>query len=178
MRFGHLIFAILVGGLLTGCGLVERSGSGPDEFGVVTRAPLSLPPDYGLRPPRPGAGRPNETSPRDEAQAKLLRNLGDRGGGRLAPKESQISGKFTNGEAALLKRAEALDVDPEIRYLVERESGRVTEDDSLVDKLVFWREKSAPKTVVDPSAESKRLRDNAAVGKPANAGDTPIIEKK
>ena len=178
MQLRHLILAIVLGGSLAACGLFNRSGSGPDEFGVVTRAPLSLPPDYGLRPPRPGAERPNETSPRDEAQAKLLRNLGNRTGRRNATQPAKADGKFTNGEAALLKRAEALDVDPQIRQQVERESGRVSEKDSLVDKLVFWREKTAPKTVVDPSAESKRLRDNAALGKPANTRDTPIIEKK
>ena len=27
----------------------------PDEFQVTTRAPLSMPPDFNLRPPRPGA---------------------------------------------------------------------------------------------------------------------------
>ena len=51
-------FATIAG--LSGCG--DRSGnilgfekSAPDEFAVVKRAPLTLPPEYGLRPPRPGA---------------------------------------------------------------------------------------------------------------------------
>ena len=34
----------------------------PDEFQVTTRAPLSMPPDFTLRPPRPGAARPQELS--------------------------------------------------------------------------------------------------------------------
>ncbi|RYE94373.1 MAG: DUF3035 domain-containing protein [Oxalobacteraceae bacterium] len=34
----------------------------PDEFQVTTRAPLSMPPDFSLRPPRPGASRPQELS--------------------------------------------------------------------------------------------------------------------
>ena len=33
----------------------------PDEFAVVRRAPLILPPDYGLRPPRPGETGPAST---------------------------------------------------------------------------------------------------------------------
>jgi hypothetical protein len=42
--------------VLSGCVLFDGSRrSGPDEFGVVTRAPLSQPPDYALRPPRTGA---------------------------------------------------------------------------------------------------------------------------
>ena len=175
MRIGYLIVCLSFGVALTACDSLKPTSSGPDEFAVVTRAPLSMPPDYGLRPPRPGAVRPNETSPRDDARSKLLRNLGNRSGrsAATAPKD----GKFTGGESALLKRADALNPDPEIRYIVERESGRIKEDDSLVDALVFWRMKTAPKSLVDPKLEAERLRDNAALGKPATAGKTPTVEK-
>jgi hypothetical protein len=40
----------------------------PDEFEVVSRAPLTIPPDFDLRPPKPGAPRPQEVS-----AAKLAR---------------------------------------------------------------------------------------------------------
>ncbi|MEC7944356.1 MAG: DUF3035 domain-containing protein, partial [Pseudomonadota bacterium] len=47
-----------------GCeGVREAAGiakKAPDEFAIITHAPLSMPPDYGLRPPRPGAERPQE----------------------------------------------------------------------------------------------------------------------
>lgn len=158
--------------------------SGPDEFAVVTRAPLSMPPDFGLRPPRRGAHRPNEISPREEARDKLHSNLGGgdllrlkRSGKRTADRKSGL----TKGETALLGRANAKDVDPSIRHLVERESGRVKEDKSLVDTLVFWRDSSKSgikTTVVNPAAEAKRLRDNAALGKPPTAGRTPISVQK
>ena len=61
--------------------------------------------------------------------------------------------------------------------LAERESGRINEDKSLVDALVFWRKKTPPKSLVNPKLEAERLRDNAALGKPATAGKTPILEK-
>ena len=50
--------------LLSGCGGDDISRSfglqrdAPDEFQVSTRAPLSMPPDFTLRAPRPGAARP------------------------------------------------------------------------------------------------------------------------
>src|SRR5579871_3802882 len=59
--------------LLCGCALValaacsdlrESLGLGrtaPDEYTVIDRPPLSMPPDFGLRPPQPGAARPQET---------------------------------------------------------------------------------------------------------------------
>jgi hypothetical protein len=177
VNFGKFILVLSIGTALVGCDALRRGGTGPDEFAVVKRAPLSLPPDYGLRPPRPGAMRPNETSPRDDAQSKLLRNLSDQSR-RSTAKENKNNRKFTSGESALLKRAEALDVDPSIRHVVERESGRIKEDDSLVESLVFWRDKTKPKTLVEPNEESKRLRDNAALGKSPTEGTTPVIKKK
>ena len=40
----------------------------PDEFQVVQRAPLSMPPDFSLRPPQPGATRPQEGTTREQAR--------------------------------------------------------------------------------------------------------------
>ena len=64
--------------LILGCenaketiGLTKQS---PDEFAVVTRAPLSIPPKFDLRPPKPGADRPQETATRSEARKILLKN--------------------------------------------------------------------------------------------------------
>lgn len=43
----------------------------PDEFAVVKRAPLILPPEYDLRPPDPGAPRPNIGRTADQARVAL-----------------------------------------------------------------------------------------------------------
>ena len=40
----------------------------PDEFAVESRAPLTIPPDFNLRPPAPGAVRPQEVSSASKAQ--------------------------------------------------------------------------------------------------------------
>ena len=100
---------------VAGCG--SKSGnifgfekSAPDEFAIVKRAPLTLPPDYGLRPPRPGLARPQAVSPRDEAQQSLL-------GSRVKPKKNRRQmqaeerrkiGNRSGGEVALLKRTGAI----------------------------------------------------------------------
>lgn len=44
---------------------------GPDEFAVESRAPLTIPPDFDLRPPQPGASRPQEPSAADKAKAAI-----------------------------------------------------------------------------------------------------------
>ena len=165
--------------LLSGCAAGGLFGGsklqGPDEFAVVSRAPLTLPPDYGLRPPRRGAKRPNEATPRQEARKTLFGNAGKVSGGRRVATPAD---GLTPGEQALLKQAGALNVDSEIRYIIERESGRVREEESLVDTLVFWRDKKPTKMVVDPAGEAKRLRENSALGKPPTEGRTPTLQAK
>jgi hypothetical protein len=41
---------------------------GPDEFAVESRAPLTIPPEFELRPPQPGAPRPQEATSADKAR--------------------------------------------------------------------------------------------------------------
>lgn len=41
---------------------------GPDEFAVESRAPLTIPPEFDLRPPTPGAPRPQEATAADRAR--------------------------------------------------------------------------------------------------------------
>ena len=48
---------------------VERGG--PDEFTVVRHAPLTLPPDYNLRPPQPGVPRPQEGTTQSQARSAV-----------------------------------------------------------------------------------------------------------
>jgi hypothetical protein len=143
----------------------------PDAFQVVTRAPLELPPDFGLRPPQPGAERPNEASPREQARATIF------GGAAKTP--IQDFGDRTAGEAQLLKAAGADTADPSIRDKVNRESSQLAlENSSFVDELVFWKDPAQPGDPIDADAEAKRLRENAALGKPANDGAIPVITRK
>jgi hypothetical protein len=175
---------------LSGCILFDASHrTGPDEFGVVTRAPLSQPPDYALRPPRAGAERPNEVSPRDQARSELLKVSARNGDSRVALTNGTAgvnaangpngangahgesgAGGLSPGEHALLREADALDVDPDIRVQVDRESGRVTEKESLVDTLVFWQDKTATTgKAIDPKSEADRIKRNSALGVPPAA---------
>lgn len=65
---------------LSGCDTVREtfglSNVGPDEFAVATSAPLALPPDYTLRPPMPGAPRPQEVTASEAAAEALLGEAG------------------------------------------------------------------------------------------------------
>jgi len=51
--------------------MVGIEKSSPDEFAVESRAPLTIPPDFDLRPPAPGAGRPQEVSAANKAKTAI-----------------------------------------------------------------------------------------------------------
>jgi hypothetical protein len=60
--------------LLSGCGFRQLIGLdkvGPDEFAVESRAPLTIPPDFELRPPQPGASRPQEVTAAERARRAI-----------------------------------------------------------------------------------------------------------
>jgi hypothetical protein len=138
----------------------------PDEFTVTTRAPLSMPPDYALRPPEPGAARPNERTPRQSAEAALV------------PSSALSSAAgVTPGQQALIAAA-GKPVSPEIRNDLNREASQQAASRSMTDRLMFWKDPAKPAVLVDPAAEAKRLRENAALGQPTDSGDTPIIQRK
>lgn len=165
--------------LLAGCeGVKKQLGmtkQPPDEFRVQSRAPLSLPPEFTLRPPAPGAARPQEGSVQDQARQAVFRQ--DPQG--QAVNGAQPGDHRTAGERALLAAAGADRADPGIRRVVDLETGRVNEEDeSFLEYLIFWREPTPPGLVVDPGAEAKRLRENAALGKRATEGETPTITRR
>ncbi|MCW5750318.1 MAG: DUF3035 domain-containing protein [Alphaproteobacteria bacterium] len=173
-RFGiaHLALLLVAAGSLGGCaGLQEAFGlarTAPDEFSVVSKAPLVLPPNSNLRPPEPGAPRPQEAAPRDTAQSALL-------GRRDLP---GVAGRSA-GEVALLRQAGADRLDPNIRQLVNSEYTQLAErDQSFADRLIFWQKTPPPGEIIDAEREAQRLRQNAATGQPVTTGETPVIERR
>lgn len=203
---------LVAAGLLAGCsearqamGLGKRA---PDEFTVVKRAPLSLPPEYALRPPEPGAPRPQEPSPTAQARQQVLGGSSGAGQQQQGAVAALGGGKpfaqsgFALGGAALggggpdrsvsaavpstpgvqnFRQQLGLNqADPDIRTKINREHTQLVEADSrLLDDLLFWKQKEDPSAVVvDPQAERKRLQENAALGSAPNSGEVPTIERK
>ena len=146
---------------LTGCsGVNQALGLNkitPDEYRVVAKAPLVVPPDYALRPPAPGEPRPQELQPESQARLALL-------GQREATARSP-------GETLLADRAGAQKADPLIRYVMDDEFGSIAhKDKSFADTVMFWR-KDKPQAVtattkgassnampIDPIAEQAKVR--------------------
>ena len=162
-RLGFLAAALVVAGVsISGCTTIRRNLAPvtPDEFRVVARAPLVVPPDYSLRPPAPGEPRPQELQPEGAARAAIL-------GANAA---RQVSA----GERLLMAKAGADQADPLIKFVVDDEFGDLAyKEKSFADTVMFWRpdQPAQPSTgantatPLDPAAEAARIA-NLTGGQP------------
>ena len=162
MSFNRVIVAtaLVAAAGLAGCQSTQKalgmSKVTPDEFRVVTKAPLVVPPDYALRPPAPGEPRPQELQPESAARNALL-------GQREAEQRS-------DGEKLLVAKAGAEKADPLVRYVVDDEFGDIAhKEKSFADRVMFWKkdEAAAPQQTaaldgsnapLDPAAEQDRIK--------------------
>ncbi len=144
------------------------SSNSPDEFTVTTRAPLSVPPDLqaaNLPAPAPGTSRPQEQPLTTQAQQTLEPQLA------LNP----VTGQNSPGQQALVAQAGPA-APGDIRKLVGADAV-ADEKVSFTQKVEFWSSNPVPGAVVDAAAESARLQKNAALGKGATDGATPVIDR-
>jgi hypothetical protein len=160
-------------GSLSGCAGAKRAFGmekvAPDEFTVVTKPPLVLPPDYSLRPPRPGAPSPSDIEPVGNAETALFGREG----------LSENAQGYTSGEVGLLETTGGSGVNPNIRKVLNAETASLIEKDaSIADKILFWQEPSEEKAeVIDAAKEAERLKNGKTVdktdGKPAEIAKKP-----
>jgi len=132
-----LRLALLCGGAvaLIGCqDIREAAGvvkTPPDEFAVVTKAPLVIPPDYNLRPPKPGAPPTNQSSPTETAQAAL-------NGDDPAAVAAALPTTYSSGEKMLLANTGAATADHGVRSQIAADTKAMsTASDSFTDTLLF-----------------------------------------
>ena len=97
----------------------------PDEFRVVTKAPLSVPPEYSLRPPPAGQAQPDEVTRNADLAVSFGQDFG---------KDASASEKL------LVASAGAIAVNPIIRSQVDyEEAGIIRKDRGFADRVLFWR---------------------------------------
>lgn len=158
MRITRVLAATALAGAaisLTACGHAAESlgmtKSTPDEFRVVSKPPLVVPPDYALRPPAPGEPTPVELQADSAARQTLLNN------------RQNID--RSEGEKLLVAKAGADRADPLVKYVVDDETGDLAyKEKSFADRVMFWKKDDAgaaaqpANATVDPAAENERLK--------------------
>jgi hypothetical protein len=120
-----------------------------------------MPPDYALRPPRPGDPRPQELRPEDEARATLF--------------GKDVGAAASPGEQALVAEAGATSVDPRIRDEVDLEGAAlVRKDDSFTDRILHFGKTPPAGVALDPVAEKQRLDEEEQVRRATGSGQVTI----
>jgi len=125
----------------------------PDEFRVVTIAPLTVPPEYSLRPPQPGELRAEDIFQDRQAQRALFGDF--------------EASSASDAEILLAARAGAADANPDVRALIDGETAAlVRKDRSFADRILFWRDGgedaevliiTEPPSPIDPEEERARI---------------------
>ena len=99
----------------------------PDEFRVVTKAPLTVPPDYSLRPPEPGGSVPAEV---EAARAENASAFG-----------TSVGADASASEKALVAAAGANAVSPLVRVEVDYdETKAIRKSKTVADRILFMDE--------------------------------------
>lgn len=142
----------------------------PDEFQVVRRAPLVLPPDYALRPPEPGAAPSLQQDTSAQAQAILT--------GRPAPTPATTQ---SMGEIALLGQSK-VQGNPSIReVLVAENQELINLDESRFLFILGFQRRAMQRQqepVINPTLEAQRLAASGAAGGVVTerTGSQPMVQ--
>jgi len=159
---------------ISGCQIVNdliygTKSNPPDEFQVVNQPPLSMPPNYGLRPPKPGAARPNKVDPAESSRKTVFGIKDDRPYGM----DDANAATRSSGELVLLKQAGGLRADPEIRRLLNTESGAPAQvERSLTETLLFMgEEEQKEEALLDPVEEYRRIYGQPVPSAPGTETD-------
>ena len=161
--------------LLSGCQSIrEATGAAktpPDEFTVLTKSPLVIPPDFNLRPPQQGIASRN-----DPDAGETGGNLNLPQGGTTA---ANLGAAYSEGEKLLLTKTNALSVDPNIRKTVTTDVGLEDQGPGFAQKVLFQgADPPKPATMPGaaanaPAATTPAVTPPAAPPAPATAATAP-----
>ena len=129
--FFRLIFSlifILNISLISGCGseLSDVLGTNklpPDEFTILTKPPLIVPPEYNLRPPAEGEIRPNVQQPNRQLQSILF--------------GQKQTDDFSSSEISLMTGSDVAEAIPNIKEVLDSEMRDVEEVSSNLESQVL-----------------------------------------
>ena len=162
-------FAAIAGlGLaLSGCAGTSKAlgltKSTPNEFNILTKAPLVVPPEYNLRPPKIGESSAENNYTQKAARDALIGNID--------------SAEPSQGEIVLLSKAGVARANQEIRLVIDGENAVERKSKGFTDQVLFWRDGQAVSSdgqPLDSEGEERRLR---AVQSSTGGSDVTITKR-
>jgi len=155
--------------IATGCTSTSRAlgleKSAPNEFNILTKAPLIIPPEYNLRPPAIGASSAENNYTQTSAREALIGNIDD--------------AEPSNGEIALMAKAGVNRANPEIRLAIDGENSVERKSPGFTDRVLFWQngqvfDAQGNPAQLDADTEARRVDSvNSATG----GGDVTITKR-
>ncbi|MEP1230578.1 MAG: DUF3035 domain-containing protein [Litorimonas sp.] len=158
----HIVFASLAIASLSisGCSTAAKglglTKSAPNEFNILTKAPLIIPPEYNLQPPRVG-----ESSSENNYSQKAARDalIGD-----------VDVAEPTRGEIALMAKAGVGRANQEIRLEIDGQNSVERKTQGFASRVLFWNngniiDEEGKVVPLDAENEARRLElINSATG--------------
>jgi hypothetical protein len=139
--------ALITSGCASGAKALGVRKNSPNEFNILTKAPLIVPPEYNLRPPRAGEINVEEKYATVAARKALL--------GDIDPAEP------SQGEAVLIAKAGGGGADPAVRVIIDGQNSIERKSRGFADRVLFWKdgkvldENGQP---LDPDSEARRMK--------------------
>ncbi|PHR61648.1 MAG: hypothetical protein COA43_02645 [Robiginitomaculum sp.] len=137
--------------LTTGCSTASKAlgmrKTTPNEFNILTKPPLVLPPEYNLRPPKTGELNVEEKYATVAARKALL--------GEIDPV------KPSHGESILMARAGGGKADPAVRVIIDGQNSIERKSRGFADRVLFWKDGKATApdgTPLNPDTEARRMK--------------------
>ena len=152
---------------LTACATASKrlglTTTAPNEFNILTKAPLVVPPEYNLLPPRVGESSADNNYTQEAARKALI--------GDIDPTEP------TRGEIVLMTKAGVGRANQEVRVEIDGANSVERKTKGFSDRVLFWQNGSVKMpdgTPLDAEIEAKRLESmKAATG----GGEVKIMRK-
>jgi len=135
----------LMGGCQSFKDALGISKHAPDEFAVVTKSPLIVPPEFNLLPPKPSIEQPRDANPQAEAIQALFPDH------PVAPP--------SQSEAMLLKQTGANDASSDIRTKIGGESTEISNKGGDTAKILFDNTVNVPDQPQEPDIERLAPKD-------------------
>jgi hypothetical protein len=180
MNYARLLAAASLAALTACSGNTVRNTLGlerapPDEYRVVSRPPLSVPPQFTVRPPDPTAQAPGQIQASTQA-SYLITGTHPDAPGTPAP---HSEGKSSSAESSFLQQVGADKSDPAVRSKLMEE--RLTVQDKQEEKSwwnPFASDPQPKETIVDAGKETQRIKSDTDAGKPVNEGETAVVKQR
>ena len=176
--FQKSIFFLFLLFLLTCCAdsqnAFRMSAESPDEFAVIRKEPLTLPPDFNLRPP--GEDQTSRTSKFSSEKAKSTIVSIEASGSSREIKKMVIS----KGEEAFLQQSGVKLHNSSIRKILQEENTQIaTFSNDFIDRLVSRVTGTRNNdNVLKPGVEQKRIQAKLSVDGTGVQGQEPVIIRR